>query len=369
MWSSNELIAIATKYNWNARPYTKNDLPKYLKLTLSEHGEKADISDALYIKWLYEQNPAGEVNMWLAESDNKIVGSYSTIPVNLLVDGEEILGSQSLNTLTHKDYRGKKIFITLAELSYQNGFKDRGITLIYGLPNRNSYHGFLKYLNFTDIGNIPLLIKINNLGNLLKRQSRFIPSWFFNLAGKCLFRRQRLSYDRKHLKIERILSFDDRFDCLWEVNKRLFKNIIIRSKKYLNWRYTDNPNRKYAIFSITDLMDNLKGFVVCKTAYIRGIKTGLIGDLFVEENDRQIASLLIKKAEEYLYEQNSDILGMLMFKHAPFYNTFIENNFIKYPSLFNSKSFPVIVRSMDKKLYPIANPEKWYLTMGDFDIF
>jgi len=369
MWFPNELIAITKKYNWTARPYTKDDLAEYLKLTLSEHGESADISNAPYIKWLYEQNPAGEVNMWLAEADNKIVGSYSTIPVGLLVNGKTILGSQALNILTHKDYRGKKIFITLAELSYQNGFKDRNIALIYGLPNKMIYSGYPKYLNFTNIGNMPLLIKINNLGDLLKEQSRFIPSWFFNLAGKCVFRRQRLSYDRKRLKIEEVVSFDDRVDRLWKANKNLFENIVVRNKQYLNWRYMNNPTRKYAAFSIADLADNLKGFVVCKTTSIRGIKAGLIGDLFVEKNDGQIADLLIKKAEEYLCEQGSNLLSTLLFKHIPFYNTFLRNNFIKYPSFLGSKSFPVIVRSMDKKQRFISGLEKWYLTMGDFDIF
>lgn len=369
MWFSDELIAITTKYNWKARPYTKNDLPKYLELISSEHGEKADISNSLYVKWLYEQNPAGDVNMWLAEAGNEIVGSYSTIPVNLLIDGEKILGSQSLNTLTHKDYRGKKIFITLAELSYQNGFKDRNIALIYGLPNKNSYHGFLKYLNFTDIGAMPLLIKINNLGSLLKRRNRFIPFRLFNMAGRFFFRRQRLYYDKKQLKIERIIFFDDRFDRLWEANKNLFKNTIIKDKQYLNWRYTNNPIRKYVIFSATDFMNNLKGFIVCRITDIGGIKAGLIGDLFVERNDRQIADFLIKKAEEYLYKQDSDILGALMFKHTPFYNIFIRNNFIKYSSLFESRAFPVIVRLMNSNQHFLINPKKWYLTMGDFDVF
>ncbi|MBI5778458.1 MAG: GNAT family N-acetyltransferase [Planctomycetes bacterium] len=369
MWFPDELVAVTKTHGWTARPYTKGDLAEYLKLTLSEHGDSADISNAAYIKWLYEQNPAGQVNMWLAEAGNSLIGSYSTIPVNLVIDGKNLVGSQALNILTHKDYRGKKIFITLAELAYQNGFKDRNIALIYGLPNKMIYRGYPKYLHFTDIGNMPLLIKVNNLGDLLKDRSRFIPSWFFNLVGRCVFRKQRLSYDRKRLKIERILSFDDRFDHLWEANKGLFKNIVVRNKQYLNWRYMNNPARKYTAFSIADLMDNLKGFVVCKTTSVRGIKAGFIGDLFVENNDGQIADILIKKAEEYLCEQGSRILSTLLFKHIHFYNTFLKNNFIKYPAFLGSKSFPVIVRSMDRKQHLISDLKKWHLTMGDFDIF
>lgn len=369
MWLPDKLIKTAEKFNWKARPYSKNDLAQYLKLTTSEYNAGDDISSPAYTKWLYEENPAGGVNMWLAETDNQVVGSYSTIPVKLLVDGKEILGSQSLNTLTHKDYRGKKIFVTLAELSYQNGFIDRNISLIYGLPNRNSYHGFVTRLGFTDIGNIPLLLKSTNLGGLLKTRNRLIPAWIFNLVGRFIFRRQRLAYDKKRLKIEKVLSFDERFDRLWEANRHLFKNIVIRNRQYLNWRYINNPVRKYAAFSISDLTGGLKGFIVCKASLIRGIKTGLIGDLFAERNDPQIASLLIKKAEEYLYEQGCAVSGALLFKSHPFYNTFIKNNFVKCPSLLNPNSFPIIVRAMDKKLRLAANPGKWYLTMGDFDVF
>jgi hypothetical protein len=358
------------KNNWTAKLYAAlNDIDEYIGLILSEYGNTVDTSKPEYIKWQYHDNPAGEVCMYLAVADNKIVGNYSILPIGLIIDGEETLGSVSVNTLTHKDYRGvnKRIFTTLAEITYNYAFKDRGIKNVYGVPNQNSYLGFTKILGFKDIGCMDLLIKINNLGNILRLKNRFVPVRLFNLVSKIFRSNIKLKVDNLHIKT--IDRFDDRFNEFWNENKGLFSNFVARTKEYLNWRYVDNPVRRYKIFSLCDNARKIRGYIVCRQTEIKGIKTGLIGDLLVTQNDIDVTDLLIKQAQDYFYKQDVDIFGVLMFNHIPYYKVFLKNGFLKCPKMFEPQPFPMIIRSLDEKDNNLYDKENWYLTMGDYDIF
>ena len=79
----------------------------------------------------------------------------------------------SLNTLTAPKFQGRGLFIKMAIETYNDCFKEN-IKYIIGFPNPNSYPGFVRKLNFSHLGNIPLLIKpINYIGilrSLFKRR-------------------------------------------------------------------------------------------------------------------------------------------------------------------------------------------------------
>jgi hypothetical protein len=369
---ASKFVDIMKKNNWTAKLYAPRDIDEYIDLILSEYGDTVDTSKPEYIKWQYHDNPAGEACMYLSIADNKIVGAYSILPIGLIIDGEETLGSVSVNTLTHKDYRGvnKRIFTTLAEITYNYAFKDRGIKNVYGVPNQNSYLGFTKILGFKDIGYMDLLIKINNLGNILRLKNRFVPVRLFNLVSKIFRANIKLNKTRDdNLHIKTIDRFDDRFDEFWNENKGLFSNFVARTKEYLNWRYVDNHVRRYEIFSANDNTGKIRGYIVCRQTEIKGIKTGLIGDLLVAQNDVDVTDLLIKQAQDYFYQEDVDMFGVLMFNHIPYYKVFLKNGFLKCPKMFEPQPFPMIVRSLDEKDKRIYDKENWYLTMGDYDVF
>lgn len=369
MWVSNDLTEVMNRYGWSAKKYDDSLFSDYRELIISEYGTESDIAQAPYLKWQYAENPAGGVNMYLALSpEGRLAGSYCFIPVKIRSGGQERVGGISLNTLTHKDFRGRKIFTTLAEISYQNGFRDNNISLIYGFPNQNSYPGFLKHLKFSDIGRIPLLVKVNKLGNVIKQKMGYGPKSVLNAMGKAVFRRKKISEKSGELRIASVDEFDGRFDSLWERNKNLAPNIVVRSSAYLNWRYLRNPVRKYVIFSVLDISEAVRGFVVCRIIERDGIRSGLIGDLLFEKNRRDIADLLIRRAEQYFWEEDADMWGALMFEHVPYYQDFRRNGFIKCPQRFEPQPFPVIVRSMEND-ESVLDKRNWYLTMGDYDIF
>lgn len=121
-----------------------------------------------YLKWQYLENPNGKVVAYNAYTqDGKIAAHYATIPVVMLIDNQKVPGLLSLNTATHPDHRGKRLFTDLAQLTYDYG-KEQGRKFVIGVANANSTHGFLKYLGFYLIA--PLEVKVG-LGSPYRQDS------------------------------------------------------------------------------------------------------------------------------------------------------------------------------------------------------
>src|SRR5687768_7937755 len=72
-----------------------------------------------YLDWQYNRNPAGKAVGFNAYSAGILAAHYVTIPLVARIAGETRSGVLSLNTATHPDHQGKKLFTRLAEKTYE----------------------------------------------------------------------------------------------------------------------------------------------------------------------------------------------------------------------------------------------------------
>jgi len=100
-----------------------------------------------YLKWLYIENPEGQVIGFNAYDSNRLVAHYACIPVKFMVKGTIQKGLLSLNTATHPQYWGKGLFTYLANKTYDFA-KQEGYNFVYGVSNANSTYGFINKLGF-----------------------------------------------------------------------------------------------------------------------------------------------------------------------------------------------------------------------------
>lgn len=100
-----------------------------------------------FLKWQYLDNPMGTVVGFNAFEGEELAAHYATIPVNWKINSELKKGLLSLNTATHINHRGKKLFTQLAEATYKLA-QEQGYEFVVGVANANSTPGFLKKLNF-----------------------------------------------------------------------------------------------------------------------------------------------------------------------------------------------------------------------------
>jgi hypothetical protein len=81
------------------------------------------------------------------------VAYYGVFPVEVVIDGKIIQAAQSGDTMTHSQFRGKGLFVKLAKLTYQQ-CKEQHIDILFGQPNKYSYHGLVNTLGWRHLENL-----------------------------------------------------------------------------------------------------------------------------------------------------------------------------------------------------------------------
>lgn len=143
-----------------------------LQLVFKEHADKF-IFD--YLKWQYADNPVGPIVGFNAYWGDVLAAHYVTMPIYMNIYGKKTLGVLSLNTATHPDHRGKRLFTILADRTYQYA-AENGYKFVIGVANANSTPGFIKHLGFKLIG--PLTFKVGVGTNLYpKKDYTFTRYW------------------------------------------------------------------------------------------------------------------------------------------------------------------------------------------------
>ena len=95
------------------------------------------------VKLKYDTERFGVKNIGiLAKSEtNELAAYYGVFPILLNYGTENYLVAQSGDTMTAPKHRKKGLFTKLAKETYMLS-KAKGIRMIFGFPNENSYHGF-----------------------------------------------------------------------------------------------------------------------------------------------------------------------------------------------------------------------------------
>ncbi|WP_103071111.1 GNAT family N-acetyltransferase [Aquimarina sediminis] len=104
-----------------------------------------------FVFWQYASNPVGSMIGYNAFFNGELAAHYALMPVKAMIFGKEEKGLLSLNTATHPEHRGKRLFPILADKTYKEA-KDQGYGFVIGVANAQSTPGFLKKLDFQFVG-------------------------------------------------------------------------------------------------------------------------------------------------------------------------------------------------------------------------
>lgn len=174
-----------------------------------------DKIDANIIEQRYLQNPVGDLCMYVALEDDRIVANYSVSPAHLQLGDKHIKCALSLNTMTHPDFVGKGLFVELAKRLYEE-LKQQGYRMVYGFPNYISNRTFCTKLGWKDIYEIPTLELV------VVKELSHNPSNIISCST---------------------------FDVPQDTTNRL---AVVKSVDYLNWRYKNKPYTDYYLVKTTN---------------------------------------------------------------------------------------------------------------------
>lgn len=137
-------------HSWTVREMAADDLDRLRDLYRAVWGFERPLA---YDRWRYLQTPDGIAPAAVAVDGDRLAGFYTVWPVRLRIGSEVVLGAQSMDTMTHPDYRGQGVFVKLALACFEIAAR-RGFEVLYGFPNPLSYPGFVRRLNWDPVGGI-----------------------------------------------------------------------------------------------------------------------------------------------------------------------------------------------------------------------
>ncbi|MGA8849159.1 MAG: GNAT family N-acetyltransferase [Dehalococcoidia bacterium] len=357
------------KRKWSMRAYKEGDEEGILELWKAVYPEREyDREKWLrWWQWMYKDNPAGPGRIWLAEHDSKIVGQYAIVPVKVKIANKTILGSQSLDTMTHPDYRHQKIFETLAIKVYNEAEED-GIHIVYGFPGQFSYPGFIKKLNWFDVAAMKVMFKPLNWRNAikLKIKNEFLQvvlamgaSWVFTKV----FLGTRRPPFIESLNIKQVISFDDRINDLWAKISNQYHIMIVRDKDYLNWRY-NAPGANYSIF-IAEKVGEICGYLVLENKLQGGIKVSHIFDLTAQSEE--IMRCLVSKSIDDCQQKKVDLIVYRLRANKTYQRILRRSGFISLPFLKGGRLCAYVSSEFTSFKESVRNSQNWLVQLGDSD--
>jgi len=351
--------------DWNVCEFQNENLDEMIKITVENYG-KIEIADKSFLQWQYFDNPAGNALIKLAKSSqNEVVGQYIIIPMKIKFNDEIIYSTLSLNTLTRKDYRGKGIFVGLADAIYSK-CKEGKIRFTYGFPNQNSYPGFIKKLQFQDLGSIPLLVRPLSVKKLLF--NKFNSKLLANVGGLLQPIFNTSVKDSEEIKIMRITSKFEDFDEFWKSIKDKYKVIGVRNSEYIKWRYSDIPIREYYIIGAYR-NEELIAYSILRNTEIEKYRCGMIVDFMIKDGEKLAGKKIINEAINQFKKEGIELAGCLMLPNTEEYQILKANRFLKCPKFLEPQPFKIIYRNHhDNNNEQLENINNWFLTMGDYDV-
>jgi len=221
---------------WNVRVAHEGDAAKIGTLFEKVFGFSRRME---HYQWKFLENPTGLQLIVVAETEGgDIVGQYALWPVMLQLERREYLGAQSLDTMIHPDYRGKGMFMTLANACYEIAAA-QGVKVLYGFPNPSSYRGFIRRLNWDHTGDIPYLVRPIYPG-LSRRIPRLLAP-VANVAARFFPRGAVKGY-----QISFQIPADEELERLFAMSRK-YKGVckVARSARWEKWRFAQASGQNY----------------------------------------------------------------------------------------------------------------------------
>ena len=223
--------ALPTWHHLVFRPITAADVDAVAALYFLCFGVRPS---AAYVRWRYLDTPTGLTPTMLAFDRGTCVGCYALWPTGLLLDGRHVSGGQAIDSMTHPDYRGRGLFVEVAERCYEH-LRPLGYQVLYGFPNDSAYSVRVRRLNWDHVTDIhhwarPLwLFDPPPVGRMIAAASLLWP----------------LPASAEGLRVETKRPDSEAMAVVLESEETRNVCRVQRTAEWLTWRYHPDSGRDY----------------------------------------------------------------------------------------------------------------------------
>ena len=352
--------------NWVTRAYRSGDENKIFELRKAVRPErKYELKSWLkFWHWMYTEIPSGS-KTWLAHDNGRVVGQHSCLIKNFKVGNNVIKTALLLDSSTHPDYRRQGINIILSKKA-RDDLSKSGVQLTVGFPNEATHKKNMK-LGFFDVHGEKKMIKVFKWDNALKiwnsnRLFLKLGAFAGSMINNLIYRASKRPVING-LEVTQVPRFDERIDALWDRVSGQIQITAVRSKDYLNWRYTIVPDVNYNIY-IAEKGGDVCGYLVLRYFYDEQQNAAIIHDLFTESE--KVAQYLLSTVSELCQKDDIDFIYWVGIAPKLYKKAFCKNGYISQP--FRKKgNFNVYCNSPDISKEFLSNSENWLIQIGDSD--
>lgn len=313
---------------------------------------------AAEVAWIY-QPVAGEApHAALAESEDKVAALYATVPARFQCDGQPLLGAQSLDTMVDADFRGLGLFTKMARDVYA-AMSAQGVSMVFGFPNGNSFHGFVSKLKWTSLDPVPFLFRPIDLGYALGK----VRPWLGRLAP---FRLPVFGAKGKSKALATLPPAGE-VDALWQGFSTLVNVARVRDHAFLDRRYVRHPRAVYH-YRACYRGDVLAGLVIYCIEDKHGGRVGYVMELMCLPDAGALATSLLADTLKDMRGQRCSGALAWCFSHSPYHASFLRQGFLPLPTRLR----PVELHFGVLALAPgapvsLGQREAWHLSYSDSD--
>ncbi len=349
--------------SFRAMEPTERDLGLF-KATFERNGSPRTLK---HLKWQYLDNPTGKLFVDFAVpvgEEGRAAAIYSVMPVYVRLNGAVVLGTQSLDTLTDVDFRGRGLFVKMAQNVFGRCERD-GVAWVYGFPNGSSAPGFFRKLGWSRLDPVPFLVRPLRANYFLRRVKPLAA-----LAAKAPpiplgdLRRVRLP---RAQEVRPLTKFDANSDALWERFAQGIGAAVQRDARYLTWRLLAKPDQKYRVLGLYE-NSQLVAFCAFDVQDKHGGRIGYVLELLHEPGRVEVGERLLQEAVAEMAGEGAEAVLAWCLDHSPNRRAYAKNGFWTLPERVRPIELHCGVRPLAAPLEAnLGNRRNWYLSYLDSD--
>jgi len=342
-------------------PATKKDFEGLIELRNDLSKNQSLWDDRSYLKWRYSFNDEAENHnkMWVFRIDDRILACLGVEEVTLSINNKKVCAHKVMDLLVKPEIDGIGLGAWMT-LTMKNKFP---ILFATG-SSKSSYPMISKLFNEMEHRQThKLLIRANS-----KLKNKFRSALISNLLSMpinlLLSIYQKFTYEDLPggYTLKPLTSVPEQVDTFIVENPNQI--YVPRTKEYLNWRFIENPRRKFIILGLY-LNNKLTGvsFSLLRNSAINDQKEGFIIDWVYDsssDSSNMTANYLLQETVKYLKttKPNSISTSVYDFNSS---NIFHKLGFLKRD--YNQTFFTYTSdKNIEKYLY---DNKLWYLTESD----
>lgn len=311
------------------------------------------------VDWIYRPSGSWFPHATFAAKDPAVAGLYAAVPVEATVDGVAVRAAQSLDTMVDGAFRGMGLFTKLASRTYENMGRD-GVGFVFGFPNGNSHHGFVKKLGWLSLDPVPFLFRPLNFGYLIGRALPF-------LAGRLRIPVPVLGR-RGVSEVAGSLPAEEELDQLWSKVKPSIRVARQRHGRYLHERFARKPSASYR-FRVVRQSGVLVGLAVYCVSDKHGGRIGYLMELLVDPACGSLASGMLRDVLGDMMKERCDGCLAWCFAHSVNYSSHIRAGFLPLPEWVRPQELHFGVRQLSdfQGAAAVVDRKSWFVSYSDSD--